>query len=99
MVHLNNIKQLHALWLKHLVKIMIKFILIFFPPNISMTVIPILFAVAALLGLKMRQNDVKTTFLISTLEHENFFEQPRSGITASGEHIVCTLNECIYGLK
>ena len=41
-----------------------------------MTVIRSLFAIAAQHGLKMRQIDVKTAVLNSTLENEVFIEQP-----------------------
>ena len=45
----------------------------------------------------MRQIDVKTAFFNSTLEDENFIEQPRG--FESGERDVCKLNKCINGLK
>ena len=45
----------------------------------------------------MRQIDVKTAFLSSTLEDEIFIEQPRD--FESGERDVCKLNKCIYVLK
>ena len=48
-----------------------------FSPSISMTVFCFLFAIAAQHGLKMRQFDVKTPFLISTSEDKIFIEQPR----------------------
>ena len=65
--------------------------------TISMTVIRSLFAIAARHGLKKRQIDVKTAFLISTLEIEIFIEQPRG--FESGERDLCKLNKCIYCLK
>ena len=46
---------------------------------------------------KMRQIDVKTAFLNSTLEDEIFVEQPRG--FESGELDVCKINKSIYGLK
>ena len=64
-----------------------------FPPTISVTVICSLFANAAQHGLKMRQNDVKTACLSSTLQDEIFVEQPRD--FESGERDVCKLKKCI----
>ena len=61
-----------------------------FSPTIRMTVIRSLIAIVALHGLKMRQIDVKTACLKSSIEDENFIEQPRG--FASGELVVCKLN-------
>ena len=58
-----------------------------------MTVFRSLFAIAAQHGLKMRQIDVKTGFLNSTLEDESFIEQPRG--FESGERDVCKLKKLI----
>ena len=66
-------------------------------PIINMTVFRFLFAIAAQHGLKMRQMDVKTPFLNSTLQDELSIEQTRG--FESGERDVCKLNKCIYGLK
>ena len=60
-----------------------------FSPTIIMTVICSIFAIAAQHGLKMRQIDVKTGFLNSTLEDEFFIEHHRR--FESGERDVCKL--------
>ena len=62
-----------------------------------MTVMRSLFAIATQHGLKMREGDVKTTFLNSTSEDRVFNEQHRS--FESDERNVCKLNKYIYGLK
>ena len=65
-----------------------------FSPTISMTVIRSLFAIAAQHCLKMRQIDVKTAFLSSTLEDQFFIEQTRG--YESGERDVCKFNKRVY---
>ena len=68
-----------------------------FSPTLSITAIRSLFAIAVQHVLKMRQIDVKTAFLNSTLKDENFIEQTRG--FESGKRDVCKLNKCIYGLN
>ena len=64
-----------------------------FSPTISMTDLRSLFAIVSQHGLKVRQIDVKTAFLSSTLEDETFIEQPRG--FESGERDACKLNKSI----
>ena len=58
-----------------------------------MTDLRSLFAIVSQHGLKMRQIDVKTAFVNSTLEDEIFIEQPRG--FESGERDACKLRKSI----
>ena len=64
-----------------------------FSPTISLTDLRSLFALVSQHDLKMRQINVKTAFLNSTLEDEIFVEHPRG--FESGESDACKLNKSI----
>ena len=56
-------------------------------------------ALAAKLGFKLHQMDIKTAFLNGELEEEIFMEQPEEFIEKGKEEMVCKLKRSIYGLK
>ena len=47
----------------------------------------------------LHQMDVKMTFLNGNLEKEVYMKQPKGFSSSKGEHLVCKLKKCIYGLK
>ena len=56
-------------------------------------------ALAAKLGLKLHQMDIKTAFLNGELEEEIYMRQPEQFIEKGKEEMVCRLKRSIYGLK
>eukprot|EP00253_Pinus_taeda_P009563 PITA_09563 len=53
----------------------------------------------SMMGWKIHQIDVKTTFLNGTIEEEVFIEQPEIFETFDHESHVCRLKRVLYGLK
>ena len=56
-------------------------------------------ALAAKLGWKLHQMDVKTTFLNGVVEEEVYVEQPLGFETHDRQSHVCRLKKTLYGLK
>ena len=56
-------------------------------------------ALAAKLGWKLHQMDVKTAFLNGVVEEEVYVEQPLGFETHDQETHVCKLKKTLYGLK
>jgi len=54
---------------------------------------------ASILGWKLNQMDVKTTFLNGKIEHEDFVEQPYGFIFHNKGTHVCKIRKALYGLK
>ena len=54
---------------------------------------------AASLNLEVQQSNVKTTFLHGDLEEETYMLQPERFEVKGKEHMVCRLNNSLYGLK
>ena len=59
----------------------------------------VLIALSVQFGLQLHQVDVTTAFLNGELEEEVYMQQPKDFIHEGEEHLVCKLNESIYGLK
>ena len=56
-------------------------------------------ALVAHFDFDLLQMDVKMTFLNGNLEEDFYMKQPEGFSSSEGEHLVCKLNEAIYGLK
>ena len=56
-------------------------------------------ALVAHFDLKLHQMDVKPTFLNGGLKEEVYMKQPKGFSSSASEHLVCTLDKSIYGLK
>jgi hypothetical protein len=63
------------------------------------TSIRAIIALASVLGWKLHQMDVKTTFLNEKIEQEVFVEQPDSFVLHNKDTHVCKLRKALYGLK
>ena len=63
------------------------------------TSIRTIIALAPVLGWKLHQMDVKTTFLNGKIEHEVFLEQPDGFILHNKGTHVCKLRKALYGIK
>ena len=70
-----------------------------FSPVARYTSIRSIMAVAAKMGWKLHQMDVKTTFLNGVVEEEVYVEQPQGFETHDRETHVCRLKKALYGLK
>ena len=70
-----------------------------FAPVSRYTSIRAIMALAAKLGWKLHQMDVKTTFLNAVVEVEVYMEQPLGFETHDRQSHVCTLKKALYGLK
>ena len=56
-------------------------------------------ALAAKLGWKLHQMDIKTTFLNGVIEDEVYVKQPLGFETHDRQSHVCRLKKALYGLK
>jgi hypothetical protein len=63
------------------------------------TSIQTIIALASVLGWKLHQMDVKTTFLNGKIEHEVFLEQPYGFVLHKKGTHVCKLRKALYRLK
>ena len=63
------------------------------------TSIRVIRALAAKLGWKLHQMDVKTVFLNGVVEEEVYVEQPLGFETHDRQSHVCKLKKTLYGLK
>jgi hypothetical protein len=59
----------------------------------------VIIALASVLGWKLHQMDVKTTFLNGKIEQEVFVEQPNGFVLHNKDTHVCKLGKALYGLK
>ena len=55
--------------------------------------------IAAEMGWKIHQMDVKTTFLNGFIQEEVYIEQPQGFEVRGKESHVCRLKKALYGLK
>jgi hypothetical protein len=70
-----------------------------FSPIARHTSIRTIIALAPVLGWKLHQMDVKTTFLNGKIEHEVFVEKPDGFVLHNKGTHVCQLRKALYGLK
>jgi hypothetical protein len=70
-----------------------------FAPVARYTSIRVIIALASVLGWKLHQMDVKTTFLNGNVEHEVFLEQLDGFVLHNKDTHVCKLRKALYGLK
>jgi hypothetical protein len=70
-----------------------------FSPVARYTSIRVIITLASVLGWKLHQMDVKTTFLNGKIEHEVFVEQPYGFVLHNKDTHVCKLRKALYGLK
>ena len=70
-----------------------------FAPVAKYTSIRTIIALASVLGWKLHQMDVKTTFLNGKIEHEVFMEQPDGFVLHNKGTRVCKLRKALYGLQ
>ena len=70
-----------------------------FSPVARYTSFRSIMALAANLGWKLHQMDVKTTFLNGVVEEEVYVEQPLGLETHDQQSHVCKLKKSLYGLK
>jgi hypothetical protein len=66
---------------------------------VAMYTIRIIIALASVLGWKLHQMDVKTTFLNGKIEHEVFVEQLDGFVLHKKDTHVCKLRKALHGLK
>jgi hypothetical protein len=70
-----------------------------FSPVVSYTSIRIVMSLVSLMGWKIHQMDVKTTFLHGIIEEDVYIEQPQGFEVNGKETHVCRIKRALYGLK
>jgi hypothetical protein len=70
-----------------------------FFPVARYTSIRVIIALASVLGWKLHQMSLKTTFLNGKIEQEVFVEQPDGFVLRNKDTHVCKLRKALYGLK
>jgi hypothetical protein len=70
-----------------------------FAPAAKWATICTLFSMAAQIGWKIHQMDVKIAFLNGDLKENVFMSQPEGFVVNGQEHKVCKLIKSLYGLK
>ena len=70
-----------------------------FAPMARYTSIRSIISIAAKMGWKIHQMDVKTAFLNGFIQEEVYIEQPQSFEVHGKESHVCRLKKALYGLK
>jgi hypothetical protein len=70
-----------------------------FAPVARYTSIRTIIALAASMGWKLHQIDVKTNFLNGEIEEEVYIEQPDGFVIHEQNSHVCRLKKALYGLK
>jgi hypothetical protein len=70
-----------------------------FSPVARYTSIRVIIALASVLGWKLHQMDVKTSFLNGKVEQEVFLEQLDGFVLHKKDTHVCKLRKALYGLK
>jgi hypothetical protein len=70
-----------------------------FAPVARYTSIRTIIALAASMGWKLHQMDVKTTLINDEIEEEVYIEQPEGFVIHNEKSHVCRLKKALYGLK
>jgi hypothetical protein len=70
-----------------------------FAPVARYTFIRTIIALAASMGWKLNQMDVKTAFLNGEIEEEVYIEHPEGFVIHDEKSHVCRLKKALYGLK
>jgi hypothetical protein len=70
-----------------------------FAPVAQYTSIRTIIALAASMGWKLHQMDVKTIFLNGDIEEEVYIEKPEGFVIHDEKSHVCRLKKSLYGLK
>ena len=70
-----------------------------FAPVARYNSIRVIISLVSVLGWKLHQMDVKTTFLNGKIEEEVYIEQPEGFELHGKESHVCKLKKALYGLK
>ena len=70
-----------------------------FAPVARYSSIRVIISLASVMGWKLHQMDVKTTFLNGEIEEEVYIEQPKGFELHGRETHVCKLKKALYGLK
>jgi hypothetical protein len=70
-----------------------------FTPVVRYTYIQSIIDIAAEMGWRIHQMDVKTAFLNGFIEEEVYIEQPQGFEVLGRESHVCLLRKALYGLK
>ena len=70
-----------------------------FTPIAKYSSIQTIISLAAVMGWRVHQMDVKTAFLNRVIEEEVFIEQPKGFEVENKESHVCRLQGALYGLK
>lgn len=70
-----------------------------FSPAVKISSICVVLNLVVSLDLKVKQIDVKTTFIHGDLEDEIYIEQPEGFKVKGKENFVCKLKIDFYGLK
>jgi hypothetical protein len=63
------------------------------------TSIRIVIYLASVMGWKIHQMDMKTTFLNDAIEEDVYIEKPQGFEVHGKESHVCILNKSLYGIK
>jgi hypothetical protein len=70
-----------------------------FSPVARYTSIRSIISIAFVMGWKLHQMDVKTSFLNGVIEEEVYIEQPQGFVIHGKESHVCKLKKALYGLS
>jgi hypothetical protein len=70
-----------------------------FAPVARYTSIRTIISLASIMGWKLHQMDVKTSFLNGQVEEEVYLEQPKGFVVHRKESRVCKLKKALYGMK
>ena len=70
-----------------------------FAPVARYTPIKSIISLALVLGWKLHQMDVKTSFLNGEVEEEAYIQQPKGFVVKWKESHLCKLNKSLYGIN